>query len=200
VDYTGAKRDGEDEESIEHAFFRQVCEDLIARVHPVERQGPRGASSSPRRHEIISSWRLAGYRFATHLLPVKHVRTPEELRSFVDGLEQRLNEYELEHESKMPWVEASGEVDWEKIESKAQKFLRLATHAGTPLHEATAASAAIVKMIVSGDLSLLSFERVHDLVWKYKRLKEAFKVARLKNPSDYLYGTREQREDGERNR
>jgi hypothetical protein len=203
LDYTGARREGRDEETSEHFFFRQVCEELIARVHPVDWQGPRGTTAAPRRHEIISSWRLAGYRFAMHLLPVKQVRIPEELDSFIEGLKQRLREYELEHLGKASGMEVSAELDidaCEKIESKVQKFLSLASHAGTPPPEADSARRAIVKMVTSGDLVLLSLERVRDLVQRHTRLEEAFKVARLEKPSDFLYGSREQREEGERNR
>jgi len=203
VDYTGTRREGLDEEATEHFFFRQVAEDFIARFQPVDRQGPRGTSSSPYRHEIISSWRLAGYRFAMHLLPAKQARIPDELDAFIEGLRQRLREYELEHLNKASGMEVSGGLDvdaCEKVESLAQKFLRLASHAGTPVHEAASAAAAIVKMIAGGDLVLLSLERVRDLVQRHTRLEEAFKVARLEKPSDFLYGTREQREDGERRR
>lgn len=203
MDYTGARREGRDEEATEHFFFRQVAEDFIARFQPADRQGPRGTSSSPHRHEIISSWRLAGYRFAMHLLPVKRARIPDELSSFVEGLSQRLREYELEELGELSGMEVSGELDidaCEKIESKSQKFLRLASHSGTPPHEAASAAAAIVKMVTGGDLVLLSLERVRDLVQRHTRLEEAFKVARLEKPSDFLYGAREQREDGERNR
>ena len=199
MDYTGTRREGSDEEATEHFFFRQVAEDFIARFQPVDRQGPRGTSSSPYRHEVITSWRLAGYRFAMHLLPVKRPRVPDELDSFIEGLRQRLREYEQEHLDKASGMEVSGELDvdaCEKIESKAQKFLRLASHAGTPSHEAASAAAAIVKMVTGGDLVLLSLERVRDLVQRHTRLEEAFKVARLEKPSDFLYGTREQRENG----
>lgn len=204
MDYTGTRREGRDEEATEHFFFRQVAEDFIARFQPVDRQGPRGTSSSPYRHEIITSWRLAGYRFAMHLLPAKRVRIPDELDAFIEGLRQRLREYEQEHLTKTSaasGMEVSGGLDvdaCEKIESKAQKFLRLASHAGTPSHEAASAAAAIVKMVTGGDLVLLSLERVRDLVQRHTRLEEAFKVARLEKPSDFLYGTLEQRENAER--
>lgn len=198
MDYTGTRRAGRDEDASEHFFFRQVCEELIARVHPTDWQGPRGTTAAPHRHEIISKWRLAGYRFAMHLLPVKRARIPDELDSFIEGLRQRLREYELEHLGNTSGMEVSGELDvdaCEKIESKAQKFLSLASHVGTPSPEADSARRAIVKMLVNGDLVLLSLERVRDLVQRHTRLEEAFKVARLEKPSDFLYGTREQREN-----
>lgn len=203
MDYTGTRREGLDEDSSEHLFFRQVCEELIARVHPVDWHGPRGTTVAPRRHEIISNWRLAGYRFAMHLLPVKQLRIPDELDSFIEGLLQRLREYELEQFEKATGMEFSRELDidaCDKVESKAQKFLRLASHPGTPLPEADSARRAIMKMILEGDLTLVSFERAHHQTLHYARMEEAFEVARLEKPSDFLYGTREQRENGGRNR
>jgi hypothetical protein len=203
MDYTGTRRDGRDEESIEHAFFREVCEELISRVHPIDWKGPRGNNVAPQRHQIISSWRLAGYCFATHLLPKRAPETAIELDSFIEGLRQRFCEYETEHLDKFSQddFDAFGkEFDLDacdKVESRGQKLLRLSSHFGTPAHEAASAALGIVKMVTNGDLVLLSLERVRHLAQRLTRLDEAFRVIRLENPSKFLYGTHEQRKNGE---
>jgi hypothetical protein len=201
MDFTGTRRDGSDEESVEQLFYRQVGEELWARVHPVDFQGPRGTTAAPRRHEIVRNWRLAGYRLATELLPTERVRVPDELDAFKEGLLQRLREYELEHlgasESGIEVVEELDVEGCDKIESKAQKYLRLATHATTPSSEAASAALHIARMIVNGDLALLSLERVRHLAQRLTRMEEAFRTIRQENPLQFLYGTREQRQTGE---
>lgn len=202
MDYTGTKREGGDEESVEHLFMRQVAAEFIDRYQPTDFHGPRGTTAAPHRHEVVRNWRLAGYRFACHLLPTKRVRAPVELDSFIQGLRQRLREYEFDHlgasESGIEVVEDFDKEASEKIETKAQKYLKLATHLATPSHEAGSAALHIARMVMSGDLApLLSFERVHHAMSKLSRLDEAFEVMRGKNPLQHLYGPREQRQSGE---
>jgi hypothetical protein len=181
MDYTGTRRAAR--EGTESQFFREVGEALIAHVHPT--------SAVPLRSEIVSRWRLGGYRLASHLLPTRKKRFPEELNAFISGLRQRMQEYEAE--SLGPSVVEEFDVDaCEKIETKAERYLKLATHPNTNAHEAGNAALNLAKMIVSAELSLLGYERVRHFVQRFQQMEDLFAVIRQENPLLFLYGARDQ--------
>ena len=109
-------------------------------MHPEPRFHPLSHEQlDPDQSLVIRNWRLAGYYLASYLLPTRKKRHPVELEQMIAGMRQRMQEYELE-------LQADGVVDieafdvdgCERLESKAEKFLKLATHEGTPSEEARA--------------------------------------------------------------
>jgi hypothetical protein len=183
LDYTGTRREARNFES---QFFREIGEAIIAQVHPSHRE--------PSRSEVVSAWRLAGYRLASHLLPGRHKRFPEELNAFIIGLRQRMAEYESEQLGPLGVeVEEAFDVEaCEKLEARAHKFLKLATHAGTPLQEAQAAAMGLAKMILGSELAVIGWARAAHFTQEFEKMKSAFALFEKENPLQFLYGTRDQ--------
>jgi len=182
MDYTGTRREGRGSES---QYFREVGADIIGHVHPSDRD--------PLRSEVISRWRLGGYRLATTFLPVKLKRFPEELNAFIAGMRQRMQEYEMEHLGPSA-IEQFDVESCEKIEKQANLYLALATHERTPADEARNAAMHLAKMISSSKLSILGWERVSHFVQSFQKMESVFAVIRQENPLLFLYGERGQSE------
>jgi len=180
MDYTGTRRAARESES---QFFREVGEAIIAQVHPTERD--------PLRSEIVSRWRLGGYRLAGYLLPMKKKRFPEELSAFLAGMHQRMQEYEAEHLG--PTVVDPFDINaCERLEARAHKYLKLATHPNTGENEARNAALSLAKMIATSELAILGWERVRHFTQKFNDLEQAFALIRRENPLWFVYGDREQ--------
>jgi hypothetical protein len=180
MDYTGTRREGRNSES---HFFREVGADIIAHVHPTHRD--------PLRSEVVSRWRLGGYWLASHLLPVKAKRFPEELNAFIAGMRQRMQEYEQEHLG--PAIMEAFDVDaCEKIEKQAHLYLKLATHERTPSDEARNAAMNLAKMFANSKLSMLGWERVRHFVQRFEEMEGLFALIREENPLLFIYGARDQ--------
>src|SRR5271163_9271 len=161
MDYTGTRRAARESES---QFFREVGEAIIAQVHPTERD--------PLRSEIVSRWRLGGYRLAGYLLPTKKKRFPEELSAFLAGMHQRMQEYEAEHLG--PTVVDPFDINaCERLEARAHKYLKLATHPNTGENEARNAALSLAKMIATSELAILGWERVRHFTQKFNDLEQA---------------------------
>lgn len=183
MDYTGTRREGRGSFSY---FFEEVGQAIVAQLH---------ASShvDTSRSELVKSWRLGGYQLASYLLPTRKKRYPEELNSFIQGMKQRMSEYELENlGAGGAAIEIFDVEACEKLEARAEKFLRLATHEGTPIDEARAAALGLAKMIAASDLALLGWERVRHFVQRFAQMEEVFSVIRRENPMLFLYGARDQ--------
>jgi hypothetical protein len=178
MDYTGTRRAGREFS----AFFKSLADSIISSVHP-------SIHDSDER-DVVHAWRIAGYSLASHLVPRRKKRFPVELESFIQGARQRMEEYEDE----MSLIEISAlDVEaCERVESKAEKFLRLATHPSTPLDEARNAALGLAKMIASSELSVLSWARVRHFAQHLSRMEELFETLRRENPLLFTYGTREQ--------
>lgn len=180
MDYTGTRREGRASES---QFFREVGADIIAHVHPTHRD--------PSQSEVVSRWRLGGYWLASHLLPVKSKRFPEELNAFVAGMRQRMQEYELENLGPSP-IEPFDVAACEKVEKQANLYLKLATHERTPADEARNAAMGLARMINASKLSILGWDRVRHFVQRFEEMEGLFAVIRQENPLLFIYGEREQ--------
>ena len=180
MDYTGTRREGRGSES---QYFREIGADIIAHVHPTHHD--------PLRSEVISRWRLGGYRLATAFLPIKMKRFPEELNAFIAGMRQRMREYELEHLGPSA-IEQFNVEACEKLETRANQYLNLATHERTPPDEARNAALKLAKMISSSEMALLGWDRVRHFVQRFQEMEELFAVIRQENPLLFLYGEREQ--------
>jgi hypothetical protein len=195
MDYTGARRYGQ-KESEQEGFWKDVANLLIAKVHPEVRFHPLTHDElDPEQSAVIKNWRAAGYALANHLVPRRRgKRFPLELESFIDGLRQKMQEYEVElgGGSSGPKIEIFNVEECEKIEEKAEKYLALATHEKTPPEEARSAALALAKMIADSKLALLGWERVRHFVQHLKRMEELFEVIRHENPLLFFYGAREQ--------
>ncbi|HYX20682.1 MAG TPA: hypothetical protein VFA98_07535 [Thermoanaerobaculia bacterium] len=189
MDYTGARRYGSDE--AEEGFYKEIALWLIGKVQPEIRFHPiTHEEEEPNRHAVVKNWRQAGYALGRHLVPRRRgKRFPIELESFVAGLRMFQEDYERELG---PKVEAFDVDASEREEAKAEKFLRLATHEGTPIDEARAAALALARMIGSADLVLLSRERVRHFASYFRRMEDLFEVLRRENPTLFFYGAREQ--------
>jgi hypothetical protein len=181
MDYTGTRREARESESSK--FFRDIGEAMIAHIHPTHRD--------PSRAEVISRWRLGGYRLASFLVPMKKKRFPEELNALLAGMYQRMQEYEMEHLGPSP-IEPFDADACDKIEAKASKFLKLATHPNTGPDEARNAALGLAKMIAGSELVVLGWERVRHFVQRFEQMQELFAVMRQENPLLFVYGTREQ--------
>jgi hypothetical protein len=195
MDFTGTRRYGrENDDSVAARFFQEICEAIIARVHPEPRFHPLSHEQlDPDQSLVIRNWRLAGYYLASYLLPTRRKRHPVELEQMIAGMRQRMQEYELE-------LQADGVVDieafdvdgCERLESKAEKFLKLATHEGTPPEEARAAAYALAKMIANNDLALLAWERVRHFARRFHQMQELFDMLQQENPLLFIYGAKMQ--------
>ena len=193
MDYTGARRHGRNE--AEEGFYKEIALWLIGKTQPEVRYHPlTHEEEEPNRHVVIKNWRQAGYALARHLVPRrKGRRFPVELESFIEGLRMYMQDYETELGSppgskvEVFDVEAS-----ERAEEKAERFLRLATHEGTPIDEARAASLALARMIGSSDLVLLSRERVRHFAAHLRRMEDLFEILRRDSPTMFIYGAKEQ--------
>ncbi len=188
MDYTGTRREGRETEA---GFYQEIGEWLIAKVHPVVCDG-HGGYREPHRSDVVKNWRLGGYRLAAHLLPMRRKRFPEELSAFIDGMRQRMQEYEQENAG-MIAVEQFDVEACEKSEARAQKFLRLATHAGTPVDEARSAALGLAKMIAGSELVLLSWGRVSHFAQRFQRMEEMFTMLKASNPFDFFFGPHDDR-------
>ncbi len=186
MDYTGTRREGRESET---GFYQEIGEWLIAKVHPVVGNG-YGGYHEPSRSDVVKNWRLGGYRLAAHLLPMRRKRFPEELRAFIDGMRQRMQEYEQEHAGAITLEQFDVEA-CEKAEAKAQKFLRLATHASTPIDEARSAALGLAKMIAGSELVLLSWGRVSHFAQRFQQMEEMFTMVRNSNPFSFFFGPNE---------
>lgn len=194
MDYTGTRRDG-GEESVRSNFFKEICDAVITRVHPEVRFNPRtGNPDDPNPADVIRNWRLAGYYLATYFLPTKRRRAPIELEACLQGMRQRMEEYELEagDDGLRPEIEVFDVDACEKLEAKAEKFLRLATHPNTGPDEARNAALGLVKMIGSSELTVLGFDRVRHFMFRFSQMKDLFDLIRQENPLLFLYGERYQ--------
>ena len=182
MDYTGTRREGRETEA---GFYQEVGEWLIAKVHPVVCDG-HGGYREPSRPDVVKNWRLGGYRLASRLLPMRRKRFPEELRAFIDGMKQRMQEYEQEN---VGLIADQFDVEaCERSEARAQKFLRLATHPGTPVDEARSAALGLAKMIAGSELVLLSWGRASHFAQRYHQMSEIFDKVRAANPFDFFFG------------
>ena len=185
MDYTGTRREARSSESY---FFQELGEAIIAQVHPSGRD--------PSRSDVVSAWRVAGYRLAGVLLPGRMKRFPEELNALIIGMRQRMAEYEMEHLS--PAGPDSGVVEefdveaCEKLEGQAHKLLKLATHAGTPAAEAGNAARGFARMVANSELAVIGWERARHFTQRFEQMRSAFDLIEKSNPFQFLYGTRNQ--------
>jgi len=182
MDYTGTRREGRGEP--ESSFYKEVGDWLVSKLHPTVPNG-FGGYREPARPDVVKSWRLGGYRLASRLLPMRRRRFPEELAAFIDGMRQRMQEYENEGGIV---VEEFDVEACEKEEARANKFLRLATHPSTPVDEARSAASALAKMIGSSELVLLSWGRVSHFAQRFQQMEEAFAALKASNPFDFFFG------------
>jgi hypothetical protein len=182
MDYTGTRREARESESSQ--FFRDIGEAMISHIHPTSRE--------PSSAEVISRWRLGGYRLASFLVPMKKKRFPTELNALLAGMHQRMTEYEMEHLGPSASVEPFDMDASDKIEARATKFMNLATHPNTGPDEARNAALGLAKMIASAELAVLSWERVRHFVQRFEQMSQLFAVIRQENPTLFVYGAREQ--------
>ena len=207
MDFTGTRRQAQEELL---GFFSELADALISKAHPEPRQrrnlnydepwkiksGGPGAyvedGDAEWQRDVVKSWRLAGYALGTFLLPTKKVgRVARELESFIDGLRQRLYEYEQNHRHGK--VEALDLGAVEKLESRAEKLLRLATHESTPREEASAAALGLARLVASSELVVLSWERVRHFVRHLRQMEEVLEMMRQDAPELFYYGSREEK-------
>jgi hypothetical protein len=197
MDFTGTRRYGrENDDSTAARFFEWVATEMRSRVQPEQRFHPLTHEPvEPEAALVIRNWRLAGYYLASFLLPQGRQRRAVELESLLAGARQRAEEYEGELEHEAPGVSvAAFDVDGaERLESKAEKFLRLATHEGTPPEEARAAAFALAKLISGGELALLAWGRVRHFAERFQKMQELFDMLQAETPWLFLYGARAQR-------
>lgn len=196
VDFTGTHRFWkEDDRSVAAQFFQEVAEALIARVHPEQRFHPLShepLEASP--DQVIRNWRLAGYYLASFLLPTRRKRHALELESLMSGIRQRMDEHEIELQSDgVAKIESFDVEGAERLEAKAEKFLKLATHDKTPPEEARAAAYALAKMIAGSDVTLLAWERVRHFAKRFQQMQELFDMLQAENPLLFFYGAKKQR-------
>jgi hypothetical protein len=196
MDFTGARRRGSEEE----AFYKEVANWLIAkcrgdvRYHPLTRE-----EVDPSQHVTVRNWRAAGYGLSRFLVPRrKGTRQPIELESFIEGLRQGMQDYEMELDdgggSGAPKIrlEAFNVEACEKLEEKAEKYLKLATHENTPIEEARAAALALARMVAGHEMVLLGYERVRHFSRHLRQMEDLFEVLRHQNPLMFFYGAKEQ--------
>ena len=194
MDFTGARRKGDEEA----AFYKEIASWLISkargdiRYHPLTHE-----EEEPNKHVVVRNWRAAGYGLSRFLVPRrKGKRQPVELESFIDGLKQGMDEYELElgedGSGKKARIEVFDVEACERIESKAEKYLKLATHPGTPIEEARAAALALAKMVAGSELVILGWERVRHFARHLRQMEDLFEVLRHRNPFLFYYGAKEQ--------
>jgi len=197
MDFTGARRYGrENDDSVAAQFFKWMAEQVISRVQPPQRfHGLTHEEIPAEENLVIRNWRLAGYYLASNLLPTKKKRHPLELEAMISGMRQRMEEYEIEIQEELGKVklevfdiEAS-----ERVESKAEKFLKLATHETTPTEEARAAAFALAKMIAQSDVAILSWARVRHFARRFEQMRELFAMLQTEDPLLFFYGAKEQR-------
>lgn len=190
MDYTGTRREG----SERSAFFEEVCSAIISKVHPEVRYNPRtGHPDDPNPADVVRNWRLGGYYLASYFLPTRKKRTPLELESCIQGMRQRLDEYEQElEESKLGQLNYFDVGASEKVEAQAEKLVKLATHPGTGSAEAAAAALGLIKKIGSSELALLSWERVRYFAKRFHQMEELFEMIRKENPLLFMYGAKDQ--------
>ena len=207
MDWTGTRRAAQEELL---GFFSELADALIAKAHPEPRgrqhlnygepwkikSGSHGAyiedGDAEWQRDVVKSWRLAGYALGTFLLPTKKVgRVARELESFIEGLRQRLGEYEQEHRHGKVEILDLGVV--ERLESRAEKFLRLATHEGTPREEASAAAMGLARMVASSEMVVLSWERVRHFVRHLRQMEDVLEMMRRDAPEMFYYGSREEK-------
>jgi hypothetical protein len=183
MDYTGTRREARGAFSY---FFEEIGQAIVAQLHTSSRVDTL-------RSEVVKSWRLGGYQLATYLLPSRKKRFPEELNSFIQGMKQRQSEYELENlgADGAP-IEVFDVGACEKLEARAEKLLKLATHDGTPIDEARAAALGLARMIAASDLALTGWERVRHFAQKFSQMEEVFALIRKENPTLFLYGARDE--------
>jgi hypothetical protein len=182
MDYTGTRREARESESSQ--FFRDIGEAMISHIHPTTRD--------PSKAEVISRWRLGGYRLASFLVPVKKKRFPEELNALLAGMYQRMQEYEQEYLGPVASIEPFDADASDKIEARASKFMSLATHSSTNPDEARNSALGLAKMIAASELAVLSWERVRHFVQRFEQMQQLFSVIRQENPLLFVYGAREQ--------
>jgi len=191
MDYTGARRYGSSD--AEEGFYKEIALWLIGKAQPAARYHPlTHEEEEPNPHVVVKNWRQAGYALARHLVPRrKGKRFPAELEAFIEGLRMYQQDYERElgpgAKIEIFEVEAS-----ERIEAKAEKFLRLATHDSTPIDEARAAALGLAKMIAASELVLLARLRVRHFASHLRRMEDLFEILRQENPTLFFYGAREQ--------
>lgn len=186
MDFTGARRYGrENDDSAAAKFFQWMAEQVIARVHPEDTEESL----------VVRNWRLAGYYLGNFLVPTKKRRHPLELESMISGMRQRMEEYEIElqEEDNKVKLEVFDIDACERVESRADKFLRLATHEATPPEEARAAAFALAKMIAQSDVALLSWARVRHFARRFEQMQELFAMLQKENPLLFFYGAKGQR-------
>ena len=196
MDFTGTRRYGrENDDSVAARFFQEVAEALISRVHPEQRFHPLSHEPvEPEASGVIRNWRLAGYYLASYLLLTRRMRQPLELESLMEGARQRLEEYDVELSLHgIGKIEAFDVEACERLEAKAEKFLKLATHERTPPEEARAAAFALSKMIGSSELTLLAWERVRHFARRFHQMQELFDTLQKENPLLFFYGAKGQR-------
>jgi hypothetical protein len=183
VDYTGTRRQAREAFSY---FFEEIGQAIVAQLHT-------SSHANTARSDLVKSWRLGGYQLATYLLPTRRKRYPEELNSFIQGMKQRLGEYELENlgADGAP-IEVFDVGACEKLEARAEKFLKLAVHENTPIDEARAAALGLARMIEKTDLALLGWERVRHFTQRFSQMEEVFSLIRRENPTLFLYGVKDQ--------
>ena len=195
MDFTGTRRYGrENDDSVAARFFQEVADAIIARVHPEQRFHPLTHEPvEPEPSGVIRNWRLAGYYLASYLLPTRRKRHPLELESLMEGIRQRMEEYEMELSAfGIAEVEVFNVEACERLEAKAEKYLRLATHEGTPPEEARSAAIALARMIARSELALLGWERVRHFTKRLHQMQELFEMLQKENPLLFLYGAKAQ--------
>lgn len=195
MDFTGTRRSGrEDERSATAQLFKEIADAIIAKVHPEIRFEPlTGREVEPNRADLVKNWRLGGYYLASFLVPTRKRRAPVELECFIEGMRMRKNEYEAEIVGDGQVSVETFDVDAsERLEGRAEKYLRLATHENTPVNEARAAAFALAKMIASSELALLSWDRVRHFAKRFAQMEDLFEMIRAENPFLFLYGARDQ--------
>lgn len=192
MDYTSTRAEGRESDMNEDvgerrsSFYREMGEWIIAKVHPVIYDG-RGGYREPQHPDVVKNWRLGGYKLASHLLPTRRRRFPDELRAFIDGMRQRMQEYTEEHTGTIP-LEQFDLSSAEKVEQKAQKYLKLATHPSANANEASSAAMNLAKMIAGSELVILSFGRVSHFAQRFQQMEEMFAMLRDADPFSFFFG------------
>lgn len=195
MDFTGTRRYGrENDDSVAARFFQEIADAIIARVHPEQRFHPLTHEPvEPESNGVIRNWRLAGYYLASYLLPTRRKRHPLELESLMEGIRQRMEEYEMELSIVgLADIEAFDIDACERLEAKAEKYLRLATHEKTPIEEARSAALALAKMVARSEMTLLGWERVRHFARRFHQMQELFEMMQKENPLLFLYGAKSQ--------
>lgn len=136
-----------------------------------------GGTSESRYALRMRQFQVLGYRVVTRLL-IQEKAYLDYVQGMSQGMVMALHEFE----SRSRGIAAFSESDAVKVEEKAKKLLRLATHEGTGEHEAAASSLQFAKLFSGTDLVLFARVRAQHWLGDYERMKLMFERIRREHP------------------